>query len=452
MLTKTLSGPPIDAATPAQFTGDLPEEADVVIVGGGVIGISAAWALQKMGLSVVVCEKGRIAGEQSSRNWGWVRQTGRDPAELPIMMESISLWQSLAAETADNNLLFSQQGVLYLADNASKIERFDAFIELAKSHGLHSQLLDTSAAQDKIKGYKRTILGGLFTASDGRVEPWGAVPALARACRTVGVTVREDCAVRTIEQTNGCVTGVVTESGTIKTHKVLIAGGAWSSLLARQVGVSLPQLSVTSYVIRIGDAPNLLEGNMADNGLGICKRLDGGYNVALTDYHQFAIGPDAFKYLLPFKQAAKHSLADTDFKLAAPSDSPDSWRTKRRWDANQVSPFENNRVLNPPTQTHVIDKMKQRLHERFDGLESATVTHAWAGMIDTTPDFVPVMDESSLPGLYLATGFSGHGFGIGPGAGKVMANMMAGRNIDHDISRFRFKRFTDKSKLVLGPM
>ncbi len=452
MLTSELNGPPISAATPAQFTDNLPEESDVVIVGAGVIGISAAWALQKLGLSVVVCEKGRVAGEQSSRNWGWIRQTGRDPAELPIMMESISLWQSIAADTADNNLMFSQQGVLYLADNPKKIERFEAFVELAKAHGLHTQLLSAAQAQDKVKTYTGKVLGGLFTPSDGRIEPWGAVPALARACQTAGITVREDCAVRTIEQTNGSVSHVITESGSIKTKKVLIAGGAWSSLLARQSGVTFPQLSVTSYVIRIDDAPGLVEGNMADNGLGICKRLDGGYNVALTDYHQFGIGPDAFRYFMQFNQAARHSFGDTDFKFAAPSDSPDSWRTQKKWRSDQVSPFEKNRVLNPPAQEHVTTKMTQRLHERFDDIESAKVTHAWAGMIDTTPDFVPIMDESNVAGLYLATGFSGHGFGIGPGAGKVMANMISGNPINHDIERFRFTRFSDGSKLKLGPM
>ncbi|MEE9335723.1 MAG: FAD-binding oxidoreductase [Granulosicoccaceae bacterium] len=446
-------GPPIDlATTPVQFNSPLQKAADVVIVGAGIMGICAAWELQKLGKSVVVCEKGRVAGEQSSRNWGWVRQTGRDPDELPIMIESISLWKEIARDTCDNNLLFSEQGVLYLANNPEEIKRFEAFAELARSHGLHSQLLSSGEAKKRIPSYNGDILGAVFTGTDGRVEPWGAVPALARACINAGVSITESCAVRTIEQTNGVVSGVVTEHGTIKTENVLVAGGAWSSMLTRQVGIDFPQLSVTSFAVRIDGTPELFSGNVADHGLGICRRLDGGYNIALTDYHDFVVGPDAFAHLMPFSQAAKHSWKDIHFKINAPANYPGGWRTARRWKANDVTPFEHNRILNPATKTKVIERIKERLHERFDDMDAARVSHAWAGYIDTTPDFVPILDETPLSGLYLATGFSGHGFGIGPGVGRVMAKMITDAPVEHDLTRFRFSRFTDGSTLKLGPM
>ena len=85
-------------ATPLTFHDPLPASVDVVVIGGGVIGISTAWFLVKSGLKVLVCEKGRVAGEQSSRNWGWIRQQARDPAELPIVIDSINTWESLAKE------------------------------------------------------------------------------------------------------------------------------------------------------------------------------------------------------------------------------------------------------------------------------------------------------------------------------------------------------------------
>jgi len=452
MQSSTPKGPPIDLNTPAQFTASLPNQADVVIVGGGVIGISTAWALSKMGKSVVVCEKGRVAGEQSSRNWGWVRQTGRDADELPIMMQSNTLWREIARETADNNLLFSEQGVLYLANKPSELDSFESFVSLAEAHGLDTRLLTASETKKRIPSYNAEIAGGLYTPSDGRIEPWGAVPALARACERAGVTVVESCAVRTIEQNNNTVSAVVTELGTINTPKVLVAGGAWSSVLLRQAGIKVPQLSVTAYVARIDGTPELFSGNVADKRLGICKRLDGGYNVALTDYHEFAIGPDAFTHFKSFIKAAKHSWSDNKFRVSSPANYPDSWRTARQWGADEVTPFEHNRILNPATNNKVIARMKRRLHERFDDMDNARVSHAWAGYIDTTPDFVPVMDQTPLDGLYVATGFSGHGFGIGPGAGRVMARMMAGSTAEHDLSRFRFSRFTDGSTLKLGPM
>ena len=98
---------PISATSPIRFAGPLPAACDVVVLGGGVAGVMTAWHLAERGLKVVLCEKGRIAGEQSSRNWGWIRQQGRDFAELPIMMESLRLWKALAQEFADGRRLFA---------------------------------------------------------------------------------------------------------------------------------------------------------------------------------------------------------------------------------------------------------------------------------------------------------------------------------------------------------
>ena len=126
---------PISEASPVRFAGVLPPRADVVVIGGGVIGVMTAWFLRERGLSVVVCEKGRIAGEQSGRNWGWVRQQGRDPGELPIMVESLAIWKRLAAEMGDG-LGFRQTGVLYLAKTEAEIEGFEAWTEHSRAHQL----------------------------------------------------------------------------------------------------------------------------------------------------------------------------------------------------------------------------------------------------------------------------------------------------------------------------
>ena len=91
--------PMLSDKSPITFNDSLPEKVDVVIIGAGVIGISTAWFLVKAGLSVLVCEKGRVAGEQSSRNWGWVRKQGRDEAEVPIAKKSQEIWEGLAEET-----------------------------------------------------------------------------------------------------------------------------------------------------------------------------------------------------------------------------------------------------------------------------------------------------------------------------------------------------------------
>lgn len=443
---------PINHHTPVRYQEPLPDAADVVVIGGGIIGMATALELAEQGVNVVVCEKGRVGCEQSSRNWGWIRQTGRDAAELPIMMESISLWQQLASRTRQNALLFNQQGVTYLARDHAGMEKHENFAALAKLHGLDTQLLN---AEQTLKHVSSTALGwhgGIHTPTDGRVEPWTAVPALTAACVELGVTVRENCAVRSIDQVQGMVSGVTTELGPIRAERVLLAGGAWSSLLARKVAINLPQLSVKATVARVDSIPDIGSGNAADRDLAWCKRADGGYNIALPGYHEFYPGPDAFRHFRIYQQGLISSWKQTHFRFNAPTGFPDSWRLHRTWNESSTSPFERHRVLDPRADTKLVNRMLAQLKHRFQGCEQARATHAWAGMIDTMPDFVPVMDQvESLPGLFIATGFSGHGFGIAPAAGRVMGRLMQGQSTVHDISRFRLSRFSDGSSMELGP-
>jgi glycine/D-amino acid oxidase-like deaminating enzyme len=443
---------PINLKTAVQFEADLPAAVDVVIIGGGVIGISTALYLAEQGVRVLVCEKGRVAGEQSSRNWGWIRQTGRDAAELPIMIESRRIWQTMASRTGEESLSFNECGVLYLADKEATLAGFHEFVELAASHGLVSRVISANEVAARLPMATHKWIGGLLTESDGRVEPWYAIPAMARAAQRAGATIKESCAVREILSTNGVAGGVVTEHGVVNADRVLLAGGAWSSLLARQSNVRIPQLSVMATVARIENTSEFLTGNVWDDKLGIARRLDGGYTVALTDLQECFIGPDSFRYFKPFLQAAIATRSDNHFSLASPVAYPDAWSTPRRWSADEISPFERCRVLDPLADARVVDRMISRLKKRSSGCSNASASHALAGMIDAMPDFVPVLDQSSkLSGLFIATGFSGHGFGIGPAAGRVMADVMQGKSCGHELKRFRQDRFNDGSRLCLGP-
>ncbi|HMB77502.1 MAG TPA: FAD-binding oxidoreductase, partial [Kiloniellaceae bacterium] len=119
---------------------------------------------------------------------------------------------------------------------------------------------------------------------------------------------------------------------------------------------------------------------------------------------------------------------------------------------DEVSPFERERVLNPPPLTAVVRAIEERLPQRFPALKDVKLAEAWAGMIDVTPDAVPTLGEDpALPGLYIATGCSGHGFGIGPGIGRVMADLVTGGSPGHDLKRFRPQRFFDGSPIEPGP-
>lgn len=431
-----------------------PARADVVVIGGGIAGVMSAWYLRERGLSVVLCEKGRIAGEQSSRNWGWVRQQGRDPAELPIMIESMRLWQGLSA-AAEVDLGFRQTGVLYIANRPADMARHEAWAKIGVAHGLDTRMLGTGDVRGMLKDpgdWPGGLAGGMWTASDARAEPWIAVPALARALARRGAVVAEACAVRALDMVAGRVAGVVTERGRIACDSVVLAGGAWSALFLRRHGVTIPQLSVLSSAAATAPLPEHFAGAAADRGFAFRRRADGGYTLAPGEFHEVFLGPDTLRHARSF---LPHVLADPlghRILPAAPAGYPDGWRTPRRWGTEEASPFEHQRILNPRPNLRALAKVQDAFARAFPTIGRPRLARAWAGMIDTMPDVVPVIDHiPALPGLVVATGLSGHGFGIGPGIGRVVADLVAGRDTGHDLGRFRFARFSDGSRPVVGP-
>ena len=442
---------PISMDQPARFNDPLPKDCDVVVLGGGVIGVMTAWHLAERGLRVVLCEKGRIAGEQSSRNWGWIRQQGRDTGELPIMVESLAIWKSLAREFGAG-LGFRQEGVLYLARTDAELAGFQDWLKAAAGHGLDTAMVSQRAVQGMLQGGVGPWLGGIHTASDARAEPWYAVPMLAAGAVLRGAVIIEGCAVRRLDRAGGKISGVITEQGRIACDQVVVAGGAWSSLFLRAEGVSIPQLAVLSSVAATVPLPEVFMGNAVDDRLAFRRRQDGGYTLAPGAAHDFFIGPDAFRNLRTYLPVFIKDRQSTRLRARAPKGFPDAWDTPRRWSGDQTSPFEAMRVLNPAPNMQALQAVITEMATCFPQIGDIKLKAAWAGMIDTMPDVVPVIDRAAaIPGLVIATGLSGHGFGIGPGVGRVVADLVAGNPVGHDLSRFRLARFTDGSKLVQGP-
>lgn len=441
----------ISEASPIRFPGPAPKACDVVVIGGGVIGVMTAWHLAERGLKVVLCEKGRIAGEQSSRNWGWVRQQGRDLGELPIMIESLRHWKALSQEFGEA-LGFRQEGVLYLAKTDREMAGFEDWLAHARAHGLDTHMMTGAEVAGRMDGAAKVWKGGLFTPSDARAEPWAAVPLLAQGAVGRGAVIVENCAVRGLDLGAGRVVGVVTEQGRIACDQAVLAGGAWSSLFARAEGVAIPQLSVRATVLATVPLPQVFAGNAADDDFAFRRRADGGYTLAPGASHDFFIGPDAFRNFGAYLPVLKKDFRSTRFHPRAPAAYPDAWGTPRRWDKDRPSPFERMRVLNPAPSARIVAEVQQEFARAFPAIGQPKLQSAWAGMIDTMPDVVPVIDRvAAIPGFVLATGMSGHGFGIGPGMGRVVADLVAGQAVGHDLHRFRLSRFTDGSKIAPGP-
>lgn len=451
IMTDVRAAGTITESAPRRFADPLPDAADAVVIGGGVIGVSTAFFLAEHGLKVVVCEKGRIAGEQSSRNWGWVRQMGRDPDELPIMMEANRIWRGLADRTGED-FGFAVEGAIYLAETEEEQAANEKWLEVARQHQLDTRAISGRQVEELIDGRPGLWAGGLYTPSDGRAEPWQAVPALARAAQRLGAVIAEDCAVRTVDLKVGGVAGVATENGRIRCNRVVLAGGAWSALFAGNMGIRLPQLIVSATVARTAPAPNVYAGNAGDSRFDFRRRADGGYTIASGGRHTHFLGPKSFRYLGLFVPSLRVGWQKTRIRPAAPRDYPDAWATPRHWWPDDESPFERIRVLNPKPAPGAVARMRRDMDARLPALRDVEIVESWAGMIDTMPDVVPVIDEvPNHAGLFIATGFSGHGFGIGPGVGRVVADLVQGRPPGHDLARFRFSRFTDGSPIDLGP-
>ena len=214
----------------------LPTRVDVVIVGGGIIGTSTALFLARKGVSVALCEKGHIAHEQSSRNWGWCRKMARDPRELPLAIESLRIWEGMN-EMVEAETGFRTSGIMYLAETQADLARFEDWLDHARPYQLDSRIIGSAEIARRLPGIAKEYAGALFTATDGKAEPQMAGPAIARAARRLGATILTGCAVRGIETAAGRVVGVVTERGRIACGSVVLAGGAWSRLFCGNLGI-----------------------------------------------------------------------------------------------------------------------------------------------------------------------------------------------------------------------
>ena len=423
----------------------MPTVADVVIIGGGVAGISTAWFLAKQGINVVVCEKGHVAGEQSGRNWGWVRVQGRDTREIPMMLESLRIWDQLKEETGED-VGFVRRGCYFTARSQKEMRAAEEWLRIADEYGIKSSLLSAAELKKHVGDSPVDWQGALYTEADGRAEPQRAVPVIARAAERAGATVLKACAVRGLETSGGAVSSVVTEHGSIKTSTVLCAAGAWSALFCRSLGIPLPQLKVRGTVARTAACENVLDGNVFDELLGIRRRQDGGYTVAHGTIIKHPITPSTLRWSFKYIPALMQELKV--LRLSIGKEFLDEWRLPKTWSLDSVTPFEETRVLNPEPDFGVVRGIRKNLDKMFPQLAETPIVESWAGMIDTTPDVVPVISGvASLPGFYIATGFSGHGFGLGPGAGKAIAGMLTGTDTGIDLAPLRHKRFFDGSPI-----
>jgi glycine/D-amino acid oxidase-like deaminating enzyme len=440
-----LVGPYVDSVTSDEV---LPTSTSVVIIGGGIIGTSAALLLASQGTSVVLCEKGYIACEQSSRNWGWCRQAGRDEREMPLIIESLRLWREMDRLT-ESTTGFRVCGVMYVGDNEEDEKRFAAWLDMARSYDIGTRIVRGDELKALMPGASRTYRCALHVPTDGCAEPQKAAPAIATAAQRKGATILAHCAVRGIERTAGRVSGVITERGRIGCDTVILAGGAWTSLFCASLGVRLPQLKVLSSVMRTAPVAGP-EACAYMTDLGYRKRRDGGYTIARGSGYIVPLVPDSLRYVREFMPTIAKDAASLKPRFNAQS--LREFREPREWPLDQVSPFERTRVLDPTPNRAMNREALEAMIRLYPQFRDVPVVQEWGGYIDVTPDVVPYISTiKEVPGLTVATGFSGHGFGIGPAAGQLAAALATGQRPSVDATPFRASRFSDGSPIVIGP-
>ena len=417
----------------------LPPDADCVVIGGGIVGTCAAWWLAREGQRVVLLEKGAIGGEQSSRNWGWCRQQNRDARELPLSTRSLTLWERMGTEIGDS-LGFRRCGLTYLSNDDAEIEGWAKWGRFARGEGIETHMLTAQQAAARGAATGQAWKGGVWSPTDGIADPARAAPLIARAVETLGGHVVQRCAARGIERSAGRVSAVVTERGTIRTPTVVVAGGAWAGSFLHQMGLFFPQASARSSILAVAPGAEGLPDALHTAPVTVTRRADGGYTLATSGRANLDPTPGAIlgmRHFLPMFARRWRVLRPGGTQAWAAG-----FETRRRWALDRPTPMERVRILDPRPDTKVIAQTLARAQALLPALRSVPVQAAWGGYIDSTPDGVPVIDaDIGIPGVVLAAGLSGHGFGIGPGVGHLVADLVLGRNPLTETSQYRLARF-----------
>ena len=367
------------------------DRAEIVVIGGGVSGLSSAYFLAKAGKNVVVVEKGMVGGEASGRNGGMISERIDEPALIPLAVESIKLWATLDDELGYPTE-FVHQGRIQVG--VSEEEMGDIFSERdeALRHGISVEQLDPSEIRDMIPGISGRTLGGLFFANGGHANPQRSVQAFAWAFQDLGGRLYQNTAVTGFQLAADRVTSVKTTAGPIATDIVVAAAGPQTALLAEMVGVNVPVAPARVEILATAPLEPLFDIALVGNGL---------------------YGRQAARGNLLFGGGA-HEWTDVGLT---------------------TDPAKPN--------TPLIRNIARRLAELLPAVADVPVIRSWAGIVEQAPDYTPIIDIPDNPSNYIVVTASAHGFGISPATGKVVSDLVLHGKSSIDISGLGLGRFSD---------
>ncbi len=417
------------------------DHADVVVIGGGIVGCATAYYLARRRAKVVLVERGDLAGGQSSRAWGFVRQQGRDPREMPLMIACNRMWPHLSAEL-NADLEWVQGGNLVLAADGQRMHQFEEWLPVARDFGVDTRLVSTAEVKQLIPALQGRWVGGMYTASDGHAEPRSATLAFARAAAALGAKLYTSCAARGIEVTNGQVTAVVADKKAIKTSVVVCAAGAWSGAFARGIGLSLPLLTVRASVAETAAASPITDIGVWASGVAFRQRRSGTFYIAPSGESDYYVSLDTLRHLRLFLPNYLKNWRLVRLRVGMDLAKEFAGLVPvRRARPGAVKP---SKLTEPTPSAKEIDGARRDFVELFPALSALGLQRTWAGDIDVTPDAVPVLGPVERPtGFFFATGFTGHGFAMAPIVGLSLSELILDGRSSLDIYPLRYARFRE---------
>ncbi len=379
------------------------DRAELVIIGGGVIGLSIAYHLARMGLTdIVVLEQGYLCFGSSGRNGGGVRQQWSTADHVELAKHSVRMFQKLASETG-YNIWFRQGGYLFLARDQKTATYLEKNSKLQNEMGVPTRIISPKEAQKVVPGLNpEGILACAHNPTDGVLFPWPAVWGMASVAQKLGVEINTFTRVTAIDVKNGQIVKVVTDRGAIATSRVINAAGAWSFQLAKMVGVELPNKPYR---------------------------------------HEILIGE-------PLKPFVKPLISDL-------SDGTYFSQTMRGEILGGLSDPKEPSSLDNSSSFHFLARMCRSMTRILPKLGHVKVMRQWAGYYDETPDGNPILGRvDGVEGFIQANGFGGHGFMLAPAIGQLTAEWLL-RKSDPDIfHKYELARFSrgqvQKETFVIG--
>jgi glycine/D-amino acid oxidase-like deaminating enzyme len=347
-------------------------------------------------------------------------------------------WRGLSEEL-DADLEWTMGGNLRLTNDPAQAARYEDWAKLAADRGLDTRVVSDREIRSILSAAAGDWLLGIFTASDGHANPVATCQAYERALRRDGVRLVEGVPAEEIVTSAGRVTGVRTSLGEISAPHVVLAAGSVSAKLARSVKVEIPQHFVRQTVVLTEPVPPVTRTAAWTGDLFIRQDKSGSLRIAGATRSQVVLDASSLKHTRLY---LKSFLANRS-QLRVRVDPRSVARAGARFMAAAGGD-----LTAPAPDSGDVAFCLQRIRRYFPDLHEIRLLRTWAGEIDATPDALPVLEASpGLSGLVIATAMSGHGFGVSPVVGEIVAGLVNGEDVPFDLTPFRSSRFNDGSSL-----